>query len=370
MKKTNRPAPYHIFGNDIEPAAMEQFLSAMDQPYVVRGALMPDAHKGYALPIGAVVAADGVVVPAWVGYDIGCGVLGVPTTFPLSEVRQNAAAIFRSLYEHIPVGSAHNQKPVPWNCSHLPRSAVLEEYFRRKGLYQLGTLGSGNHFLEIGYDELERIWVLVHSGSRHLGHTIATHYMKVASKSSRAREGHYALDVRSAAGKAYIDDMHFCLSFALENRLEIARRAAEVLSRRINGSPQWVSLINRNHNHAALYNGWWIHRKGATHAESGMAGIIPGNMRDGSFVVEGLGNPKALWSSSHGAGRLLGRAEAKRELSLHEFRQSMESVVARVQESTLDEAPMAYKNIHAVLEAQSELVVIRHHVQPLINIKG
>jgi tRNA-splicing ligase RtcB len=132
----------------------------------------------------------------------------------------------------------------------------------------------------------------------------------------------------------------------------------------------WDSVINRNHNHAVFEHGLWIHRKGATHAEHGMLGVIPGNMRDGSFIVCGTGEPEALWSSSHGAGRVMGRAQANRELNLEDFAMTMSGVVAKVDESTLDEAPMAYKNIFDVMEMQKDLVKVVHHIRPLINVKG
>nr|WP_246347366.1 RtcB family protein [Desulfurispira natronophila] len=349
---------------------MEQFYSALEQDFVVRGALMPDAHTGYALPIGAVMATRDVVIPAWVGYDIGCGMCGLPTTFNVDRIEQSARDIFRQIYAAVPVGFEHNRHDVPWDYQHLPRSETLDRYFRRKGLRQLGTLGSGNHFIEIACDESRRVWIVIHSGSRNLGHSMATHYMKVASNSKQAREGHYSLSVNSSQGKAYIDDMNFCLEFALANRREMLRRVLQVLQRFDRGEAIWDKLINRNHNHAQQRGQWWIHRKGATHAEKGMAGIIPGNMRDGSFVVEGLGSAEALWSSSHGAGRTMGRNQAKRQLEMKDFKSTMQGVMARVEKSTLDEAPMAYKDIFTVLDYQEDLVQVRHHLKPLVNIKG
>lgn len=363
--------PYRIFAEAVEHGALNQFESALKQSFAVRGALMPDAHTGYALPIGAVVAAAGVIVPAWVGYDIGCGMCALPTTHEAGEVRRNAKAIFDSIYQEIPVGFEHNRRDTPWKEEKsLPRSKMLNDIFGKNGLRQLGSLGSGNHFIEIGVDGNECVWVIIHSGSRNIGHSVASHYMRLASPDGKPREDHLPLDMDSRHGKDYIADMNFCLAFALQNRLEMMRRILRVTERLCRGEGVWPELINRNHNHAEQKGGLWIHRKGATHAEAGMMGVIPGNMRDGSFIVRGKGNPDSLWSSSHGAGRVLGRKEAKRQLNVADFRRAMSGVVARVDNATLDEAPFAYKNVFDVMEQQSDLVEVVAHVRPMVNIKG
>ncbi|MBN1956881.1 MAG: RtcB family protein [Desulfuromonadales bacterium] len=361
--------PHKIFARDIEPLALEQFYSALSQEYSVRGALMPDAHVGYSLPIGAVIATNGVILPAWVGYDIGCGMCAVPTSFAPDAIRNNAEGIFSGIYRSIPVGFNHNQKPSAWDCSQLPRTGFLDALFRKNGLNQLGSLGSGNHFIEIGADEEQRLWIIIHSGSRNLGHATATHYMKLAA-GGKAREGHFGFSTHSKEGKDYIKDLAFCLEFALANRYEIIRRVVRDIQHYCSGEADWKQLINRNHNHTEEKDGLWIHRKGATHAEKGMLGVIPGNMRDGSFIVKGKGNKEALWSSSHGAGRVMGRKAAKRQIKLKQFSDSMVGIVAKVDRQTLDEAPFAYKNIDEVMRLQKDLVTVLHRVRPIINIKG
>jgi len=245
-----------------------------------------------------------------------------------------------------------------------------DAFDNRKGALAMGTLGGGNHFIEIGYDENDKIWVTIHSGSRGVGHGIATNYMRLASGDGKVREGHCPLRTDSDDGRGYINDMNWALTYALRNRTEMLRKVIAVLFQFCGGSADWVSLINRNHNHAELKNGQWIHRKGATHAEDGMMGVIPGNMRDGSFVVRGKGNPDALWSSSHGAGRVLGRRKAKETLTMGTFTELMDGVTARVTEDTLDESPLAYKSIYEVMRLQDKLVDVVAHVRPIINIKG
>lgn len=318
--------PNVIYSDAIDGKALAQFFDALKQDWAVKGALMPDAHAGYSLPIGAVVATDGVIVPAWVGFDIGCGVLAAPTSFSVEAVRANAKKIFDGIYKRVPTGFSHNNKATPWVAGDaLPRSDALQSILDRKGMADLHSLGGGNHFIEIAADETDRVWIVIHFGSRNLGHTVATHYMKLASGDGKAREGHYALREDSDDGKAYVKDLAFCLEFALENRMGMVGRTEDAIKSEIRvGKVDWDGVVNQNHNHAEKVNGLCIHRKGATHAEDGMLGVIPGSMRDGSFVVRGKGNPDSLCSSSHGAGRVMGRAEAKRTLDMAVFKKEME----------------------------------------------
>ncbi len=363
--------PIKLFSDSIEESALRQFHAAMEQPYAIQGALMPDAHAGYAMPIGGVIATDSVIVPAWIGFDIGCGMCAVKTSFRADEARAHAKRIYDQIYQDIPVGFAHNKRAVSFTPEHKP-SPVTNKILDAGGRNQIGTLGSGNHFIEIGVDETETVWIITYSGSRNVGHKIATHYMKVASGDGKAREGHFGLKTSSSEGKAYIQDLAFGLEFALANLLEIVTRTGKAIQQHISGAIDLGSLINRNHNHAEKKGGVWIHRKGATHAEAGMMGVIPGNMRDGSFIVKGKGNPESLYSSAHGAGRVMGRKEAKSTLNMTEFINDLKSrgIQARVEKATLDEAPSAYKNIFEVMAMQADLIEVMHHVRPIINIKG
>lgn len=368
--KINTSKPYHIFAEHIEQLALDQFESAMNCEFAVRGALMPDAHAGYSLPIGAVVATKDYVVPSWVGYDIGCGMCAVKTTFDRFDVLNSADQIFNDVYKKIPTGFSHNQNDTEWDYSSIPMTQAMRDIFNKNGLKQVGSLGSGNHFIEVGADEDDSVWIIIHSGSRGIGHAVASHYMRLASPDGKASEGHYGFDSESKNGIDYITDLKFCLSFALQNRLEMINRMVSIIKEYCAGDAVIDSLINRNHNHAELKDGLWIHRKGATHAEDGMMGVIPGNMRDGSFIVRGRGNKDAIYSSSHGAGRVLGRKEAKRVLIMDDFEKSMNGVKAKVDESTLDESPSAYKDIFMVMDMQSDLVDVIHHVVPILNIKA
>jgi len=399
-----------IFAEVLEDTAMDQFNSAMEQPFTVSGALMPDAHAGYSLPIGAVVATDGMVLPAWVGYDIGCGMCALRLDgIDADEVEANSKDVFDLIYKYIPVGFNVNEQGKEYGLDGLTDKGK-EIAKTKKHDRALGSLGGGNHFIEVGRDEEGNTWVVIHSGSRGVGHGIAAHYMTVASSDPtkleqefdethqellkhnpgeydshkekwvtkkmgrlRPKEGHYGFDVNSQNGKDYIQDLAWCLDFALANRKEMMERVIRAITEALDISCyelDFSELINRNHNHAVERDGLWIHRKGATHAEEGMMGVIPGNMRDGSFIVQGKGNPDSLYSSSHGAGRVLGRKEAKRKLNMNDFTETMEGIQALVKEDTLDESPFAYKNIFDVMRLQQDLVEVVAHVRPMVNIKG
>jgi tRNA-splicing ligase RtcB len=366
--------PHKIYADNVDGAALDQFYTAMKQDTVVQGALMPDAHKGYSLPIGAVIAMKDVIWPAAVGYDIGCGMCAMPTSFDKAHVESQKDIIFEKIYEQIPVGFNWNKKRVSFDTTRALEEEEVTPKFKQiydeKGVLQIGTLGGGNHFIELGYDEADRIWIIIHSGSRNLGHNIATHYMKLASGDGKAREGYYVLDFQGSDGANYITDLNYALQFALLNRAEMIRRVETILNKVAKGHGDWPGLINRNHNHAELKDGLWIHRKGATHAEKDMMGVIPGNMCDGSFIVKGKGNSESLNSSSHGAGRIMGRRVAKETLKMEDFKKSMKGIKAKVSTGTIDESPGAYKNIFDVMDQQKDLVEVIHHIKPIINIKG
>ena len=357
-----------IYGKEnIEEGALDQFYEALDQPHTVKAALMPDAHLGYTLPIGCAIATEGYIFPSYVGYDIGCGMSAM-------KFDQSAFASFsscRDLYdrikERIPVGFKYNDRDqnIGPLLEEISSTDELKSRFLDNGLRQVGTLGGGNHFIELGYDEDDYLWVVIHSGSRGLGHKTAGRYMRMASPDGKCREGHYGLDVTSKEGMDYIKDMNFCLEFAYENRFLMMKKIRSIL-----GDPDVLTTINRHHNHAELVDGLWVHRKGATHADEGLMGVIPGNMRDGSFVVRGKGNSDSLSSSSHGAGRVLGRKKAKKTLDIKEFSDTMDGIVANVSEDTLDESPMAYKDIFEVMELQKDLVDVVTHIKPILNVKG
>ena len=401
MRTLATKTPHTIYAENLEDEALNQFERCLNMPGCVQGALMADAHTGYTSPIGGVFAFRDRISPQIVGYDIGCGMCAVKLN--ITELPMPAVHLKERICLSIPLGTAKHQLqqpvPVPSNVSDL-----VINHLANTGGQQLGTLGSGNHFIEIGRGNDNCIWVVIHSGSRNLGHSVAEHYMHLAAMESvdyelidlefmvqhqdlhkhnieaydKARirnrekvkinvEGNHFLHTASKKGQAYINDMNYCLEYALANRKHMIDQICHLL-----GDPLQLCFINRNHNHAEYdeVRDLWIHRKGATHAELGMEGVIPGNMRDGSFIVKGKGNSNSLCSSSHGAGRVLSRKKAKETLSTEIFTQQMVGITTNHTNDTVDEAPDAYKSIFEVIALQSDLIDVIDHIKPIINIKG
>lgn len=410
---------YKNFAEVLEEGALEQFKSAMELDCVIQGALMPDAHQGYTFPIGSVIKTKDEVFPSGVGYDIGCGCSALELGVNYKEV--DLEKLKEHILDTIPIGfNTHSEPQDTSSLNFTGTSDSLKDVFSKKGKKSIGTLGGGNHFIEIGYSEKnENIIIVIHSGSRGFGHGVASFYMNEAMSLSsesdweekkseleidfelrnslfkeknedgflKAKEkfikknkeqyfkkqnveGLYSLNINSEIGNQYLVDLDFCLDYALLNRKIMTHRIAEGIQFQFNDTIQDIQFINRNHNHAELKDGFIIHRKGATHAEQGMFGVIPGNMRDGSFIVQGKGNEESMCSSSHGAGRVLSRKKAKETLSLDEFHKDMKGMVTNHSNDTLDEAPGAYKNIFEVMELQKDLVQVVDRVIPILNIKG
>ncbi len=361
----------------------EQFEACANLDFVLKAALMPDAHSGYVAPIGSVFLTKDYIVPSWVGYDIGCGMTAVRIKNNiLSDVKKNSKQIYKEVREWIPMGKGQLIHPkrvtekTKKDFNKLlekfqtgPHDKEVYKFIKNKSLSHLGTLGSGNHFLEICENGKET-WIVVHSGSRGVGYKVAQKYMKKVSKKEKGYEATFPIKVSSKLGKEYLNVLNFGLEFALLNRKEMIYRTILAMEKVLGKKLNYELWVNKNHNHAVPSGKNYIHRKGATPAKKNERGVIPANMRDGSLLVEGLGNPKFLYSSSHGAGRLLSRTAAKKKISMAQFKKSMKGIVGTVDEGTLDEAPMAYKNISDVMDAQIESVKIIKHLKPVINMKG
>lgn len=396
-----------VYAEVLEQSAISQFAEAMALDCNIQGALMPDAHTGYTLPIGAVVKSVGRVFPAYVGYDIGCGMCAMKLDVMPDQL--DLERLKKGIVNNVPVGKVKHQKAQKYTLGDC--TDVAKEAFEKSGKFQLGTLGGGNHFIELGTGDDGKVWIVIHSGSRGFGYKIAEHYMRLSAVANtdesryeeefkrnndwrdhnpekydeamtefvfrrvRARlnteiEGHHSFDIKSDRGLAYLKDLEVGLEFALENRKRMIKAIEKEIGKQLETAPKELMFINRNHNHAEIDGEFVIHRKGATQAHSGMSGVIPGNMKDGSFIVEGKGNADSMNSSSHGAGRVLSRSKAKAQLSIEEFHKDMEGIVSNHTDSTVDESPKAYKDIFQVMELQSDLVSIIDRVKPILNIKG
>ena len=365
----------NVYCEPVDEATLHQFKQALKPEWVQFGALMPDAHLGYSMPIGGVIRTAGVVVPAWVGYDIGCGVCAIRTSYRIDQILDKSKEIHDAVCAVVPVGfNRHkDQSQMNLKVSLLSRDAQAI-FYARGGDYQYGTLGGGNHFIEMCFDKDNNVWIVIHSGSRGTGHGIAKHYMDTAKALTGQvggnNEGNFGLPIETKLGRDYLKDMDWGLGYALGNRAAMVRSIESSLKELIDGSILWSTLINKNHNHAEVNGNFVTHRKGATSAKEGEKGVIPGNMRDGSRIVTGLGNTDSLLSCSHGAGRRLSRGEAKRRLSVDTFADQMRGIVANVSAKTLDESPGAYKNINTVMQQQTDLCTETARLLPIINWKG
>lgn len=356
--------------HELESGAQQQIYEALELDFLKTLAVMPDCHTGYLLCIGGVALLDNVVCPEYVGYDQMCGMCysrayGVSAQEVLKVGWRHE--VLKEIYKKIPVGfqCRTDAQDYPEFKSALG-DKVLDDKVNAKLRVQLGTLGSGNHFIEIGESKEGELAIVIHSGSRKAGHTLAGHYMKLAHKVDQHLPGPF-LDLAHDVAKAFLEDLAYMEKYALKNRLVMMADVVNILG--LEGADFF--FVNEHHNSAIVTPAGILHRKGATPAERGQFGIIPGNMRDGTYVTIGLGNEKYLCSASHGAGRTMGRKQAKRLLSLADFQSTMANVVALVDESTLDEAPMAYKNLEEVIARQRGIVVdVIDHIRPLINIKG
>jgi len=369
------------WADEIEDSAMVQIEHLARLPIAFHHiAIMPDVHAGYGMPIGGVLATEGVIIPNAVGVDIGCGMCAVKTS--LTEIStEDLKMVMGKIRETVPVGFSHHKEKqeevlMPAN----PPSGVVEEQYQN-ALTQIGTLGGGNHFIEIQKGSDGHIWVMIHSGSRNIGKQTADAFNKIAIAlnekwhSTLPKEWELAfLPLDSDEGKAYIESMNYCVEFALANRKLMMDRILEIFYQ---DGILFDPMINIAHNYASMENHFgrnvMVHRKGATLAREGTIGIIPGSQGTKSYIVRGKGNKDSFESCSHGAGRKMGRKEAERTLDLEAEKKLLDDqgIIHAIRgKGDLDEAPGAYKDISIVMKNQEDLVEILVELTPLGVIKG
>lgn len=384
---TTENKPIKSWCPDVEESAMVQARNLANLPFIHRHvALMPDCHMGYGMPIGGVIATKGVVIPNAVGVDIGCGMVAAKTNLTnVSKGRiQAIVAIIKNM---IPVGFKHHDFKVPH--THMPSYTYQElenlpiasqQYDSARS--QLGTLGGGNHFIELQKDNDGGFWVMIHSGSRNLGLKVAKHYNNLAKRvnaryfSSIPKEHDLAfLPLDTEISNMYLGEMNYCLEFARLSRFKMMESVHQAIDNMFPGV-KMETPINIHHNYAAMENhgdNVMVHRKGATRARKDEIGIIPGSQGTNSYIVRGLGNKASFESCSHGAGRKMGRKAAIRDLDFQQETANLnrQGIIHSVRtKKELDEAPGAYKDIHSVMENQKDLVEIVTELTPLAVIKG
>ncbi|NOR24492.1 MAG: RtcB family protein [Desulforhopalus sp.] len=381
--------PIQLWLEDIDHDTLEQAKNLANLPFLHHHvAIMPDAHVGYGMPIGGVAATRDAVIPNAVGVDIGCGICAVQTSLPHIEKSQ-LKKVLQTIRQTVPLGFKHHKKVQPGN--RMPEIAgtltekelpvVSREY--ENGRLQLGTLGGGNHFIELQQGDDGYIWLMVHSGSRNIGYQVANHYNRLAAAYNQAHGAKIPtkwqldyLPVRSEAGQHYLKEMNYCVQFAVGNRQAMMQKVSEIL---LDFEPtvSFSPAFDVAHNYASLEYHFgkevWVHRKGATRAAAGETGIIPGSQGSTSYIVRGLGNKESFCSCSHGAGRRLGRKQARRQLDLREeiHRLQQQGILHAIRhKKDLDEAAGAYKDITKVMDNQRDLVEVITILKPLAVVKG
>ncbi len=366
--------------NGIEKTFLPLARAGFVHPYV---ALMPDWHPGEDAVVGSVVPTRNVLLPQVVGGDIGCGTCAVRLPVKVDRMGPVLEAVAADLRKTIPVGSAHNAvvtdrvKRHPLWQKEL-RASVTNRTLR-KLMRQFGSLGGGNHFLEIQSDQEDQTWIMLHSGSRYLGVGVRDHYVAEGAKKAGIDRSLYAkvphMPADSDLGADYLNDVGAVKEFARESRLEMVLRALEVIRRHVpEVNPGVEDVMDVSHNYVAMEEHFgerlYVHRKGAIHLSKGDAGFVPGSMGTASYIVEGRGNEYAFCSCAHGGGRAMSRTAAARIITPKQLHESMEGVLCEHDGLLLDEAPAAYKDIRTVMRGQSDLVKILYELRPLVSVKG
>ncbi len=379
-----KPIKLWLKANDIEEGAMRQIKNIANFPFAFHHiAVMPDAHEGYGMPIGGVLATKRVIVPNAVGVDIGCGVCGQKTSITKID-RETLKTLMADIRKIIPLGFNKHKREQAEEL--MPKLEIKEAYIAKEwsnALKSLGSLGGGNHFIEIQKGSDGYIWIILHSGSRNLGKKVADYYNQQAIREclkkgfgNLVKQELPFLELESESGKRYFSEMRFCVEYALANRKLMMERIKKIFENNISNI-EWGEFINIAHNYASLELHFGeevvVHRKGATQALKGQIGIIPGSQGTKSYIVRGLGNLESFTSCSHGAGRRMGRNQAIRELNLEQEIEKLnkKGIVHAIRtRRDLDEAAGAYKDINEVIRNQSDLVEIITELEPLAVIKG
>jgi len=385
-------------GVPFEEAAREQVLRVAALPFVYRWvAVMPDVHAGMGATVGSVIATDGAVVPAAVGVDIGCGMMAQRTTLHAADLPADLHPLREAIERAVPHGRTNNGRPGDKGAWGTPPPRVAAAWEKLEAGYQaivakhrsiargstvehLGTLGTGNHFVEVCLDEAERVWLMLHSGSRGVGNRIGTDFVALAK--AEARRWYVSLPDPDLAyfpeGTELFDDYlqaaDWAQEFAATNRELMMQTVVEALRERLPSLALEGGGVNCHHNYVAREHHYGrnvlVTRKGAVRARKGDTGIIPGSMGARSYLVRGLGNAESFTSCSHGAGRAMSRTAARKAFSLADHAAATAGVECRKDADVLDETPGAYKPIDAVMDAQRDLVEVVHTLRGAVCVKG
>lgn len=381
--------PVKIWTDNVEESAMRQIGNLTTLPFLFHHlAIMPDVHAGMGMPIGGVLACKDAVIPNAVGVDIGCGMCAVKTNWKIDNIPPEVLRkkIMRGIRKRIPLGMDHHKEPQ--DEAYLPTGhdidkTVIVKQRQISITKEVGTLGGGNHFIELQKDEEGTLWIMIHSGSRNLGARVGEHYNNIARVLNEKWHSVVKPELRlsflpwgTKEFEMYWNEMRFCIDFALCNRRLMMQRIEEVIADALPGI-EFEPMINIAHNYAAFEHHYGedviVHRKGATLAREGVVGIIPGSQGTASYIVEGLGNPESFCSCSHGAGRVMSRSAAIKTLDMAEEVAQLEAkgIVHAIRcQDDMQEASGAYKDIETVIKNELDLVKVKTRLLPIAVIKG
>lgn len=379
--------PIKIWTTDIEPEALTQLKNLSRLPFIAKQgvACMPDVHAGIGSTVGTVIATDKAIIPAAVGVDIGCGMVATRLSLKASQLPDSLAKIRSAIEAAVPMGTGGSHKDAKFYWDSIPRAVTVaiggEDKVQEKAGKQLGTLGSGNHFIEICIDENEDVWVMLHSGSRGIGNMIGSYY--ITKGKELMEQFHITLPDGDLAYlpqgtdlfEDYVAAVQWAQDYAMENRKAMLAAVLDVLRKEIS-VPFGITeeAINCHHNYVEQENHFgknlWITRKGAIRAREGDLGIIPGSMGQRSYIVRGKGNKEAYCSCSHGAGRKMSRSKARKTFTLADLAAQTAGVECRKDDAVLDEIPGSYKDIDVVMDNQSSLVAVVHVLKQVMCCKG
>lgn len=374
----------------LEDQTRAQAQTASEMPFIhPHLALMPDAHLGKGATVGSVIPTLEAIIPAAVGVDIGCGMIAVRTQYVADGLRTDRRALREAIEAAVPLSAGRYNRAVTRQHTRdrlaaLSQAAVDGEFepkqYAANWELQLGTLGSGNHFIEVSLDEQDRVWLFLHSGSRGVGNRIAQHHIKAAKEycaghsiTLPARDLAYLVEGTEQFDR-YITELTWAQEFAFQNRAEMMDRVVSCFGDWVGEPVAREQEVNCHHNYTVPEHHFgkdvWLSRKGAISAREGQWGLIPGSMGTRSYVVQGTGNPLALCSAPHGAGRAYSRTAARRAFTAADLRAAMGDIEYRDTDAFIDEIPAAYKDIDRVMEDARDLVTIVHELRQIVNVKG
>lgn len=377
------------FASDIDENTMEQAKLTSQLPFIFpHVALMPDAHLGKGATVGSVIPTKDAVIPAAVGVDIGCGMIAVRTQFRTDELPQDRSVVRERIEQYIPLSAGKYNRKLTDGA--VERVITLEALAESLGFdpdsyapnwrLQLGSLGSGNHFIEVSEDENHDVWLFLHSGSRGIGNKIAQHHIKAAQTLTdkwhiRLPHPDLAYLVRDTPEfDDYMRQLEWAQQFALKNREEMMDRVVQAVGEWTGVKVERLETINCHHNYTNVERHYGqdliVSRKGAIDAHEGVMGLIPGSMGTASYVVEGRGYTPSLCSAPHGAGRDYSRSKARRTFTMRQLEEAMQGIEWRHCKEFLDEIPQAYKDIRMVMRDAASLVTAKHILRQLVNVKG